>query len=98
MKKSIYKFKLTVTDYQQILMPVGAKILSVQEQNNTPCVWAICDVKTDKTEQREFEIFGTGNPYYDNSHFGKEHKFIGTFQLPNFGFVGHLFELVEIVP
>jgi len=22
----------------------------------------------------------------------------GTFQLPNFGFVGHLFELVEIVP
>jgi hypothetical protein len=97
MNLSIYKFPFKVTDYQKISMPKGARILSAQTQNEFPCIWAICDAKTEEKEEREFEVFGTGNPFYENSYFGKEHKFIATFQLNKGSFVGHLFELVEIV-
>jgi hypothetical protein len=97
MNLSIYKFPLVVTDYQKVYFPKNARILSAQVQNSVLCIWAICDAKTEEKEEREFEIFGTGNPFYENSHFGKEHKFIATFQQHNGSFVGHLFELVEIV-
>lgn len=97
MSLSIWKFPLKVTDYQKISLPKGAEILSVQSQNQFPCIWAIVDSAVDaETEEREFEVFGTGHPYYNNVHFGQEHKFIGTFQLNGGAFVGHLFELVEI--
>lgn len=96
MKQSIWKFTLEVEDYQKILMPKGARILSVQTQNNKPCIWAICNTETDEKEEHEFEIYGTGNPFYEGHHFGKGFRFIGTFQLMNGAFVGHLFELEEI--
>ncbi len=96
MNLSIYKFPFKVKDYQKISMPKGARILSVQTQNEIPCLWAICEVDAEKQE-RESEVFGTGNPFYEGIHFGKEHKFIGTFQLHDGSFVGHLFELVDIV-
>lgn len=96
MKLSIWKFPLGVEDYQQVLMPINAKVLSVQAQNNKPTLWAICDTETDKKECREFTMFGTGCPFYEGVQFGKEQQFIGTFQLHGGTFVGHLFELVEV--
>lgn len=96
MKLSIWKFPLDVEDYQKVLMPVNSRILSVQTQNNKPVLWAICDTETEEKEYREFEVFGTGHPFYEGVHFGKEQRFVGTFQLHGGVFVGHLFELVEI--
>lgn len=38
--KKIYKYAIEITDDQDIVMPVGAKILTVQNQNGVPCIWA----------------------------------------------------------
>ena len=92
MKKSIWKFQLETTDYQKISMPKNAQILTVQIQNETPCIWAICNADAEK-EDREFEILGTGHPYRDDIWMGKEHSYIGTYQLHSGSLVFHLFEL-----
>ena len=95
MNQSIFKYVLENTDRQKIIMPQNARILCVQPQNGKPCIWAI--VKAfQPNEEREFEIYGTGNPFYENAHYGKETTYIGTYQLSDIGFVGHLFELVKI--
>lgn len=85
--ETIWKYKLSVTDKQIINMPIGAAILSVQTQEDTPCMWAIVDPSR-SLEARTIEIFGTGNPIY------REDKriFLGAFQLDN-GLVFHVFEI-----
>ena len=64
-------------------MPLGAKILTLQLQDETPCFWA--EVDTDaSTEQRLFRILGTGHPLPEGL------TYLGTFQLPPF--VWHVYE------
>ena len=46
--KKIYKYRIEVTDDQNIEMPVGAKILTVQTQNGVPCIWAMVDPNAEK--------------------------------------------------
>lgn len=96
MSKSIWKFELEVKDYQIVEMPKDSKILYVQSQFDIPCVWAECDTETEEKDHVEFEIYGTGHPFYENSHFGKDQEYIGTFQLGSGTFVGHLYLLKEI--
>lgn len=45
--KKIYKYRIEVTDDQNIEMPVGAKILTVQTQNGVPAFgqWLILMLK-----------------------------------------------------
>jgi hypothetical protein len=71
-----------------IMMPKGAKILTVQMQNDTPYMWAIVDVDAE-LEERVFEIHGTGH----NIRNIDEHEYIGTY-IDN-PFVWHLFELIK---
>ena len=59
------KYHLKVTDGQNILMPIGAEILTVQMEDETPCLWALVNPKAE-TENRFIEIFGTGNPILYN--------------------------------
>ena len=89
MNKTIWKFELGVTDKQIVTLPIGAEILSVQTQNETPCLWALVNPKSE-TEERVFEMFGTGHPVYCDM--GIDRKFIGTFQMRNGRLVFHLFE------
>jgi len=87
MKKTIWKYELELTDKQFINIQKEAELLSVQTQNGKPCLWAM--VKTDnRTEQRCFEIFGTGH----SIPLGIEREFIGTFQMSDGALVFHLFE------
>ena len=86
MKKTIWKFELSLTDVQTIKMPRDARILSVQTQFGTPFIWAIVDSEEVK-EDRTFIIYGTGHPCSC-----KKEDFIGTFQIDNGTFVFHLFE------
>ena len=89
---TIWKFDFEVTDYIEIEMPKDAKILSVQIQHEKPCIWAGVIAGND-TEKRKFRIFGTGHPIAMNAN---GLKFIGTFQLMNGNFVGHLFEDIGV--
>lgn len=90
MHKSIYKYQLKVTDTQKIELPVGAEILTVQIQNETPCLWALVDPNGIEKETRIIEVFGTGHPIsYD---MGMSRKYVSSFQLRGSQLVFHVFE------
>lgn len=82
----IFKWVLTVTDKQPLLMPEGSKILDVQMQGHQCCLWALCDPNA-KQVGRYFAIYGTGNPMPDDPG-----SYIATFQLDGGELVFHVFE------
>jgi hypothetical protein len=84
--KTIWKYQLVIQDSQPLTMPKGAEILTVQVQNNIPCIWALVDPDAE-IEHREFCMFGTGHD------FGLiDYKYIGTFQIHEGLLAFHLFE------
>ena len=93
MEQRIWKYQLEVTDGQNISMPKGAEILTVQVQDGSPCLWALVDPKAE-TEIRFIEIFGTGNPVL--SDIGASRKYISTFQMLEGRLVLHAFEYTGV--
>jgi len=94
MSQAIWKFPLEIVDEQEIDMPIGAKIITVKNQNKKPCLWAICNVDS-QYEKRKFKIYGTGH-----QHNLIEGDYIGSVQIyhdmPNnslMQFVWHVFEI-----
>jgi hypothetical protein len=85
--KTIHKYSLEISDTVALDLPKGAKVLSVQNQNNIPCLWALVDPAKPK-EKRHFRILGTGQPVG-----GTAGTFLGTVLLNNGHFVIHVFEL-----
>lgn len=88
MKQQIWKFPVE-PQKAKFEMPKGAEILTVQTQNETPCIWALVNPENEK-ETRYFEIFGTGHNVPVDM--GIERKYINTFQLEGGRLVFHLFE------
>lgn len=82
----IWKYPLSVTGFQHINMPVDARLLAVQVQRGVPCIWAAVPVHPFSMETVTVWIVGTG-------HFPipKEGQYVGSFQLENETFVGHVF-------
>ena len=85
--RRIYKYELEVTDVQQVDIPMGAIILSAQNQNGQVCVWALVD-PTHPPLSRTFRIYGTGNPC--DVTLGKS-TFIDTVQTMGGRLVWHVF-------
>lgn len=83
---TIYKYPLEVTDEQEVELPGTHKLLSVQEQNATPCLWALVDPDAAPVK-RTLRIFGTGQPI-EEYPMG---DFLGTFQLYGGRLVFHVF-------
>ena len=84
--KTIHKYRVTATDNQEIKLPKGAKILTVQVQHNESFMWIEIDPEND-TESKYFEVFGTGHSMPEGKRI-----YIGTFQLHNGALVFHLYE------
>lgn len=82
MEKVIYKYKI---EDSRAALPVGAKILSIQLQNESLCLWAEIDPKA-KFEIRKFVILGTGHPIPDDVTL----SYLATIQLYNY--VWHIYE------
>ena len=89
--ETIWKFELESTQLQAIEMPLDAEILTVQVQDNIPCIWALVD-PTKKTGKRVFDIFGTGCDITSGG--GIDREYIGTYQVNNGMFVFHVFEYI----
>jgi hypothetical protein len=85
--KTIYKYAIKVDDTQTIRMPKGAQILSVQCQEEQPCIWAVIDTEC-SNGYRQFGLVGTGHPC-ERLEGG---KYVGTFQLRQGALVFHLFD------
>lgn len=82
----IYKYPLAVIDFQEIKLPAGAQILSLQVQREIPCIWALVDPKA---ELRTHHISTYGTGYGTEAYSG---KYIGTYQLKRGEFVFHVFD------
>lgn len=80
----IWKYPLEIATDVRLQMPAGARLLTVQIQNETPCLWAVVDPRAEK-ELRVFSWYGTG---HEHSSIPCTH--IGTVQLG--ALVFHLFE------
>lgn len=79
-------WKFTLQPECSIEMPVGSEILSVREQKETICLWALVDPSAPK-ETRRFVAFGTGHDIPDESL-----SFVGTAHLQGGALVFHIFE------
>lgn len=87
MNVTIWKFSLPVRGEVELLMPIGAHILTVQMQYGEPCIWAMVNPDT-ILALRRFRIYGTGHPITQQG------TYLGTFQIPDGNFVGHVFEVL----
>ncbi len=85
---TIWKYELRVADEQTVMMPKGARILSVAVQRGKPCLWAMVDDREEKRVARTIQLHGTGllAPGAEND------VFIGTVLLDGGWLVYHVFE------
>ena len=93
--KTIWKYPIAMTDVQNVTMPVGAEILSVQPQGGELQLWAIVDPEA-APEFRVIECVGTGHWMHDVGGDGNIRKHIDTVQLCGGSLVLHIFEVTPI--
>ena len=93
MEKTVWKYPLETTGDLRIEMPVGAEILTVQNQMEVPCIWALVNPEA-KTEMRYFRIYGAGHPVINKVVKG---NYIGNYQLQSGCLIFHVFEYPKII-
>jgi hypothetical protein len=88
MNKTIWKYPLTVTDYQTIEIPINAKLLCVHTQFDIPCLWA--EVDSDNRKIKEvIRMFETGQSIDDDVL--KDCTYLGTFLIKEDQLVFHVY-------
>lgn len=88
---AIHKYTLEIDNVAAANMPRGARILSVGNQRESLCVWALVDTDKPKTG-RGFRVVGTGHPIENAERFA----FLGTVQFRDGALVFHVFDMGEI--
>jgi len=89
--KRIFKYPLVVQGITTIEMPKGARVLAVQPQYNKLQVWALINDSEKELEVHSFYTFGTGKEVTVDLD---KCTYIGTYQLLDGAFVGHLYESI----
>lgn len=84
----IWKFVLEIVDKQEVMMPAGAELLSVANQNSSLCLWALVN-PLKEYQKRHIEVIGTGNRIPQQEP-GVNRRFLGTAVIDPF--VWHVFE------
>lgn len=85
--KTIWKYALEVSDRQTVNMPVGSKMLSIQTQNEKPCLWVLVNPKEVGLIDITIRIYGTGHNIES-----EQLTYIDTFQLSGGMLVFHAFK------
>lgn len=92
MNAVIYKYTLSLEgqDIKEVVMPVGANVLTVKVQGGTLCLWALVPAARGivPDETRRFLVVGTGQPFPEHPE-----RYIGTVQLMGGALVLHVFDL-----
>jgi hypothetical protein len=92
--KIIYKFRFN-HQLEEFIMHKNAKILSVQNQMNTLCLWAEVDTSNDN-ETRSFFAYNTGQAFgYEDFKDFHHREYIGTVLLRGGYDVVHVYELIK---
>lgn len=85
--KKIYKYPLEIEDEQNVLLPTGAKILTVQSILDKPYLYALVNPTAPNNMAVTIRTFGTGHPISDSGYL----EYIGTFQIYGGHLVFHVF-------
>lgn len=85
--RTIWKYPLELRQFQAIIVPYAADLLSVQVQRNVVCLWAMVDSDQPKKETRAIWIFGTGHEI----QMPTVTQFLGTVQMESGGLIWHVF-------
>ena len=88
--RTIWKYELEVNGSQEISLPGGAKILTVQAQKGVPCLWVLVDKNNEQDKKVWVYTFGTGHNISDD-----EYTYIGAYQLHGGDLVFHVFTETE---
>ncbi len=88
MTEEVWKYELPPQDSFALMMPVGAKILIMQEQGGQPCIWARVNPEAAK-EIVPFYFVETGESLPSGEGF--EYEYVGTRQTGAYIRVLHLF-------
>jgi hypothetical protein len=100
MIKKIFKYPIKVINEQSIKLPCGFKILTIQVQNDNPCIWALVDPEQ-RTINVKVNTYATGesidaeewglHEYELHGHKYISKTYIGTYQLSGGVLVFHVF-------
>jgi len=86
----IYRYRLAITDFPEVVMPAGAKVLSVgppRDGQDFPLdLWALVDPAA-PLAPRPFRVVGTGNPMPPDCG-----RFVGTVPVYDGRLIFHVFE------
>lgn len=86
--EAIWKKIISLEERQTVELPVGAKVLCVKMQHNTPCIWFITpQTNFPDVEKRTFVIYITGS-----THKEIVGKYINTILMHDNRVVFHVFE------
>lgn len=88
--KAVYKYEIPIEDEFTLVLPKGARLLCIQAQRDTPCLWALVDTLVVR-EARHFRLAGTGHPIENPESL----SFIDTFQMHGGASVFHVFERIK---
>jgi len=92
--RAIYKYTLR-PGKQSLKLPIGSKIISVANQRDDICIWAEVETLNSDTEERDIEVFATGDVMYElYDDFERVH--IGTVLLFGGDLVLHVYEIVKV--
>ena len=86
--KKIYKYLLLATDFQNLELPKGSKIISIIELYDGMVLYAIVDTDTTETELYDIAVKGTGHPFPEKLD---TYTFLGSVKLMNGSLVFHVF-------
>lgn len=89
---AVWKFVLDKTDQQIIQVPVGAKVLSVAEQQSEIVLYFLVQPGARKVDRQVF-IYGTGHPIYTDEKdcWSPRNRFVGTVNLLGGKLMFHVF-------
>lgn len=85
--KAIWKFDLEILESQEVRMPEGARVLSVENQMERLVLYALVDTQAPKME-RTVHIRGTGHPIAPRLI---QAEFIGTVKMVDGALMWHVF-------
>ncbi|MEI6823792.1 MAG: hypothetical protein WCL51_17825 [Bacteroidota bacterium] len=91
MIKVIWKYELKIKDVQDIEIPSGSILLSIQSQENHPMLWALVDETNKEKEIIRLRTICTGEEIMEEDFNPKD--YLGTYQLNEGLFVGHVFQV-----
>jgi hypothetical protein len=88
MNNTIWKYTLNAGTVNNIDMPLGAEVLSVETQEDDIVLYALVNSKEESQQQMEVRAYGTGHDIDVNL---SDYNFLGTAKLYSGSLMFHVF-------